>query len=194
MTTDAGSGGHDEIRASDRDRDDVIERLTQAVTDGRLTLDEYDERTGAALTARTHGDLAPLTRDLGRTQAPAAPAPAPAGRVERISAVLGNESRKGRWVVPEHLSAKSVLGDCHLEMQNATLRSRVTTIDAVAILGSITIFVPEGLDVRMTGTAILGARSFRLREQPRPGAPILQVNCHVRGGSVTVRPAKRRYR
>lgn len=193
MTSHTSSGGDDELRASDADRDDTIEQLTQAVTDGRLTLDEYNDRAGSALTARTHGELATLTRDLARVDAPAAP-PAHVPPEQQLAAVFGNESRKGRWVVPEHLAVKSVVGDCHIELQDASLQSRVTTIDAVAILGSVTIFVPEGLDVRMTGTAILGARSFQLREQPRPGAPVLHVNCRVRCGSVTVRPPKGRRR
>jgi hypothetical protein len=46
--------------------------------------------------------------------------------------VLGNESRKGPWVVPARLAVRSVLGDCHLEMQDAVIRQRVTVIDATA--------------------------------------------------------------
>jgi hypothetical protein len=47
-----------------------------------------------------------------------------------ITAVLGNESRKGPWVVPAHITVRSVRGDCHLEMQQAVIRQHVTTIDA----------------------------------------------------------------
>ncbi len=158
------------------------------MTDGRLTLEEYNERVASALTARRRGELASLTRDLGHAGAPASPAVPVAAT--QLTAILGNESRKGRWAVPGHLSLKSVLGDCHIEMQDASLQSRVTTIDAVAIFGSVTIFVPEGLDVRMTGTAVAGVKSIKLREEPRPGAPVLNVNCRVLCGSVTVRPPR----
>jgi hypothetical protein len=188
MTSHAIPPGDDDLRASDHDRDNTVEQLTEAATDGRLTLDEYNERVASALTARRRGELASLTRDLGHAGTPASPAVPVAAT--QLTAILGNESRKGRWVVPGHLSLKSVLGDCHIEMQEATLQSRVTTIDVVAIFGSVTIFVPEGLDVRMTGTAVAGAKSVKLREEPRPGAPVLNVNCRILCGSVTVRPPR----
>lgn len=53
-----------EVRASDADRDAVVERLRRALSQGRLTLAEFDERAAAAYAAKTHGDLAELTRDL----------------------------------------------------------------------------------------------------------------------------------
>jgi hypothetical protein len=80
-----------------------------------------------------------------------------------------------------------VLGDCHLELQRAVIRQPVTTIDATVRLGSVTIFVPDGIEVRLTGRAILGAKSSRLRHDPRPGAPVIEVRCDVLGGAVTVR-------
>ena len=52
------------LRASDADRDRVIELLRAAVADGRLDPVEFDERLDAALAARTIDALAPLTADL----------------------------------------------------------------------------------------------------------------------------------
>ena len=51
------------IRASDHDRQQVVDRLRSAVADGRLTVDEYVERMGRAYQAVTYGDLAPLYAD-----------------------------------------------------------------------------------------------------------------------------------
>ena len=84
-------------------------------------------------------------------------------------------------------TVRSVLGDCHLEMQHAVIRQRVTTIDATVRLGSMTIFVPDGIEVRMSGRAVLGAKSSQLRRAPHPGAPVIEVRCDVLLGSVTVR-------
>ena len=53
-----------ELRASHEDRDRVVELLRTAAGDGRLTAEELDERLEAALTARTHSELAVLTADL----------------------------------------------------------------------------------------------------------------------------------
>ena len=184
MSTDSehARAGGSMVRASDADRDRAVDSLAAASAEGRLSMEEYSQRSEAALLARTLGDLAGLTADL-----PAAPdsdtAPVPA----EITAVLGNESRKGPWVVPSHLVVRSVLGDCHLEMQQAVIGQHVTTIDATVRFGSVTIFVPDGTDVRMTGRAVLGAKSSQLRGEPRPGAPVIVVRCNVLCGSVTVR-------
>lgn len=55
---------HREIRASDAERDAVVERLRRALGQGRLTMEEYDGRVAAAYAAKTRGELAPLTQDL----------------------------------------------------------------------------------------------------------------------------------
>jgi hypothetical protein len=71
-----------DMRASDAERQDVVERLRAGLEDGRLKMDEYVERMGRAYDAVTHGDLAPLCRDLPETTTrpaaqPVGPAPAP---------------------------------------------------------------------------------------------------------------------
>ena len=52
------------IRASDNERDSVVEVLRDAYTDGRITLEEFGERTSAAYASKTWGDLRELTSDL----------------------------------------------------------------------------------------------------------------------------------
>jgi Domain of unknown function (DUF1707) len=52
------------IRASDQERDSVVDVLREAYTDGRLTLDEFEERMSAAYAAKTWTDLRQLTGDL----------------------------------------------------------------------------------------------------------------------------------
>jgi hypothetical protein len=52
------------LRASDADRNLIHNVLTEAFADGRLDRDEYDERTAAAMQARTLGQLPPLVVDL----------------------------------------------------------------------------------------------------------------------------------
>jgi len=52
------------IRASDQERESVVDVLRDAFTDGRLTFDEFEERTAAAYAAKTWGQLRELTADL----------------------------------------------------------------------------------------------------------------------------------
>lgn len=52
------------LRASDDDRDLVLKALERHFAAGRLNLDEFDQRSTAALAAVTRDDLAALTADL----------------------------------------------------------------------------------------------------------------------------------
>lgn len=69
------------LRASDSDREAVAEQLREAHTEGRLTLEELEDRLGKTYAARTFADLAPLTADLPpRPFGAVAPRPAEVGR------------------------------------------------------------------------------------------------------------------
>jgi DUF1707 SHOCT-like domain len=73
----------EKMRASDADRQEVVERLRGALDEGRLKMDEYLDRMGRAYDAVTYGDLEPLYSDLPESRAvarpePAEPSPAPA--------------------------------------------------------------------------------------------------------------------
>ena len=63
-----------QLRAADADRASVAEVLGTALHEGRLQVEEYDERLTAAYAARTHGELAALTADLPAAR-PTPPAP-----------------------------------------------------------------------------------------------------------------------
>ena len=82
--------------ASDADREQVVEILTAAFVQGRLTIDELRLRVGLALASRTFAELAPLIVDIpapplkpppaprpvrSATTAPAIPPPQPVGRM-----------------------------------------------------------------------------------------------------------------
>ena len=75
------------MRASDRDRQQVVDRLRSALEDGRLTMDEYVDRMEAAYKAVTYGDLAPLCADLP-TSTPVIAGPQTAAGAAAPSAVF----------------------------------------------------------------------------------------------------------
>lgn len=52
------------VRIGDAEREDAVAALGEHFATGRLTREEYDDRAGSALAARTAGDVAPLFRDL----------------------------------------------------------------------------------------------------------------------------------
>jgi hypothetical protein len=56
---------------SDADRDRAVSELSEALQAGRITADEFDQRSGQALAARTGKDLTALLADLPVEHAPA---------------------------------------------------------------------------------------------------------------------------
>ena len=88
------------LLAADTDRAAVVARLDQSLSDGRLTLAEYEERSGRAHAARTYGELAELTADLPRPAARPAPTrPAPVARAVYGGAWHGawGDDLRGAW-------------------------------------------------------------------------------------------------
>ncbi|MEU6829053.1 DUF1707 domain-containing protein [Nocardia beijingensis] len=65
----------DHVRASDADREKIIDRLRLAMNEGRLSLAEFDDRLQQVYAAKTYGELTPLLSDLP-AQRKAHPAPA----------------------------------------------------------------------------------------------------------------------
>jgi Domain of unknown function (DUF1707) len=70
-------GDRELMRASDDDRQQVVDRLREALADGRLKQEEFTERMGLAYQAVTHGDLAKLVADLPPASPQPEPRPAP---------------------------------------------------------------------------------------------------------------------
>jgi len=186
------------VRASDRERDAVVQRVQQAFAEGRLDDTEFDERMRAALTARTHADLDVLLSDLpAQTSAPVPAAAPAAGRGPgRLAIALKSSVRRGgRWRVPEKYTAVVYKGSGWLDLRAAELSGPVTTILAVAYKSQVTILVPPGLRVEMTGFGVTqGADEDDPGYRLPADAPVIHVRGVAYKGTVeiTTRPPERR--
>ncbi|HSX95933.1 MAG TPA: DUF1707 domain-containing protein [Streptomyces sp.] len=181
-----------DLRASDADRERVSEQLRDALAEGRLDMEEFEERLDATYKARTYGELAPITRDLPGAGAVAPPAlvpqpsvslvKGPAGEAswpERIVggdgtstwgvAVMSGFERKGRWTVPERFDCFAFWGGGELDLRDAYFAGREVTINCVAIMGGINVIVPPGVEVVVRGIGIMGG--FDHGEEGVPGDP-----------------------
>jgi hypothetical protein len=54
------------LRASDNDRDQIVDRLRKAATEGRIAAEELEHRVTKALRARTYDELDETVADLPR--------------------------------------------------------------------------------------------------------------------------------
>ena len=82
----AAGGERGKMRASDADRDDVVELLNLAYSEGRLSKDEYDARLDSAMSARTFADLDQVLTDLPAARATVAVPAAGTGAVAPVAA------------------------------------------------------------------------------------------------------------
>jgi hypothetical protein len=153
------------MRVSDADRHRVADILREAAGEGRLDIDELDERLESTYAAKTYADLVPITADLpvrGHETTPAArPQPAgpplPAARHDSSFAVLGGCSRKGVWQLGATHTAFAFCAGIDLDLREARFTSRETVIYANAIWAGIDIVVNEHTHVVVDGVGIMGA-------------------------------------
>lgn len=163
MSTDPPSSPH--LRASDADRDRVVELLRAAVVDGRLDPAEFDERLGAALAARTIDALAPLTTDLtavpGAGRALAVPPSGPVPDLVTIKERHGSVRRDGRWTLPRRLLLRTAWTAVTLDLTSAVRGASELVIELKVTGGDIDLVLAPGmivdaneLSVRHSGLAI----------------------------------------
>ena len=178
------------LRVSDADRDATIELLKERTADGTLTLDEFAERVGTALAARTRGELAAACKDLaGPTEASAARR----STTHTVVSVMAGAGKKGRWRCGDRVVAVAVMGGCHIDFRGAEIDADEVHVVAVAIMGGIDIIVPEGIDVSLDGLPVMGGKDMKVKDVPTlPGSPRLLVHAYPIMGGVTVRSRPRR--
>ena len=172
------------LRISDEDRHKVAEVLRRAAGDGRIDLDELDERLEATYAAKTYGDLVPITADLPvagqqRHVTPRVDATVvPAATHASSFSIMGDCSRKGVWEVPAKHNAFSMMGSITIDLREAVFTSQETVIEAVAIMAGIDIYVNPQTRVVVEGVGIMGDFSeSRSKVAPdlRLDSPIVRV-------------------
>ena len=184
------------MRISDADRQRVADVLRDAAGDGRLDLEELDERLEATWHAKTYADLVPITVDLQAAGAVAPPAPArrtpsgvPAVGHASSVAIMGDCKRRGVWHVPERHSAFALMGSVTLDLREALLSGHETHIFASAVMGDVKVLVPAHVHVVVDGTPIMGdygQAKDRVPAELGPDSPVVRVRGVALMGSVQV--------
>jgi len=184
------------LRASDADRQRVADVLGQAYADGRLSMDEFNERNAAVWAAKTIGDLTPITLDLGGTPATVA-VDGGAGLVNvngvpaiRTYAILSTKRQPEYWAVPSMISVLSFMGSAEYDCRKATFLSPRVELSIFAYMGSVILYVPDGVSVIDKTTSVLGSIVLKDLTPAKPGAPVIELTGFIFVGSVEVRGAE----
>ena len=137
------------LRASDADRDRVIEQLRAAVADGRLESAEFHERLDAALAARTFDALAPLTADLAApgNRAAVARSAGPAPTLLTVEQKHGVVRREGKWTLPQRLAVRTAWSGVLLDLTEALHPEPELVIDMKVTGGAVELILAPGMTV-----------------------------------------------
>jgi hypothetical protein len=178
-----------ELRASDADRERTATTLTRAAGDGRIDVDELEERLQLAYAARTHGELEGLLTDIGTD----VDAEHPGDRVVAggadgtswVVSIMGGSDRKGRWRLAKRCTVVNVMGGSDLDLCDAELTDHVTELRVYSLMGGADIRVPDGVDVQVSKFAFMGGHGVELGDHvPPPGAPVIRIRLvSVMGGA-----------
>jgi class 3 adenylate cyclase len=193
----------------------VVDALSRHTGAGRLTLDEFADLAGRVYAARTRRDLdealAGLPDDVelrrpapGSGVAPAADdgggsgdsqeAP-PAAPRRRFVAIMSAAGARGRWRAPARITAFAFWGNVKVDLRQAVIEEGVVEVTAWAIMGSVQVVVPDGIQVDLDGMVVMGGstdQTHRSKTPPLPQAPLIRVHARGLWGGVTARTGRRR--
>ncbi|WP_199435129.1 DUF1707 SHOCT-like domain-containing protein [Qaidamihabitans albus] len=208
MTEQPGRPDPKQLRASDADRERIAQILHSALGEGRITVNELEERLDQVYSAKTLGDLEPVVEDLPDVSTSAALLPVTPAQVHRPDqriggqpgsavsiAIMSGTARKGNWVVPPQHNSFAFWGGVEIDLRHARFAERHSTITAVAIMGGIEITVPDDIVVEVTGIGIMGAFETTDKkgaaDSAAPDAPVVRINGLAFWGGVEVKRVPR---
>ncbi|AEV85325.1 hypothetical protein ACWT_4305 [Actinoplanes sp. SE50] len=157
---------------SDGDRERTAELLQHACGDGRLTLEEFSVRVGAVWAAETDAELARTIDGL-----PAQPVVGSAATVDKVVTIFSQTRRRGRWRLRDRiLRTTTLFGSTELDLRSVLTGQDVIEISGTCWFGQMTVIVPEGMEVDLTGTHAFSQHELRLAPVRRlPGTPEVRV-------------------
>jgi hypothetical protein len=174
------------LRVSDAERDAAAARLKNAAVEGRLTLEELADRTGAVLAATDRAELDALLTDLP------APVPASSERAPRrwFFGIMGGDTIRGPTRIAGESRMLNFMGGTDLDLSQAIVPGGVLTLQIVSVMGGSRIRVPRGVHVEHSGFSLMGGDTVKAAEDepPSPDAPVIRIRSfNLMGGSTISR-------
>jgi hypothetical protein len=188
-----------ELRASDGDREHTADLLRDAAGEGRLTMEELEERLHLVYETRTRRELERLVADVvvhddRRSAAGAHRVPVRRGEggTSWLVAIMSGRERKGRWRLASRCVVVNVMGGSDLDLNEVEFADGVVELIVFSLMGGTEIHVPEGLNVELSEFALMGGNDASLGdEHPDPGGPVLRLRLiSIMGGADVKRGRK----
>ncbi len=174
------------FRISDADREHAAQRLQKALSEGRITVAELEERLGVVYAARYAAELRPPLADLPSDGPPVAVTPA--GPPLVLKAGMSAIKRTGPWRVPPRIRVLSGVGSVLLDFCDADNPHPVVEVELELGAGSAKLLVPDDATVNVDNLVPgMGSVRCAVPSTPQPGHPHFVVHGRTAVGSVRVR-------
>lgn len=180
-------------------RQSIIVQLTEHFAADNLSVDALEERLDGAHRAATLEELRALVSDLPVVHAGARPVAVPRTYVspstgthvaekQFIVGVMGGAERKGVWTPARETIVVALMGGVELDFREARMPPGVTEVNIFAVMGGAEIIVPPGVQVDLSGFALMGGFGQTGYAPPPtdPDAPVLRIGGFAFMGGVEV--------
>jgi hypothetical protein len=171
-------------------RDAAVARLTQAFADGRLELEDLEQRLDIVVRCTSVADLELTLTGLGPPTEPSAEpdvtVPAPSFRTDRPRAsartivVMSGAHRRGRRVPAPVHRVFALMGGATLDLRDAELLPGTTEIRVNVLMSRVRVIVSPDLDLEVDGWAFLGGIDKRDLHPAPLETQMRRVRIHAR--------------
>lgn len=192
------------FRIGHKERDEAIEVLREAAGDGRITVDELDERMEKVHAAKFPVDLDEVLADL-TTELPSdrfRPTSAIMPAIDRGQAIMGHdrfdplvikagwdsEVRRARWAVPPYIRCEPSMSNIELNFLEVDTDLQVIEIEIVAGMGTVTVVIPDDWAVNVDELSkTWGNVKSVVNAVPTGRKPLLRVSGSIGMGTFKAR-------
>ncbi len=195
------SGVKIEDRPFDQVREEAIDQLIMNYSHGVISAEAFERRLDIASDAKTHQQLIDVVADLTlapdkqyqqqreRSFSPRYQAGNDT-RNENIISILSSNQHSGQWLVPAEIRIISVLGSIELDFSEAIFQHQQIVIRVNNWIGSLTILVPEQVNVVSNMFNIIGSTDNRAPCMGDRQAPQIIIEGYSVLGSLDVKLKK----
>jgi hypothetical protein len=189
---------------SPEQREAAVARLTQAFADGRIELEDLEQRLDIVVRATNLEDLKLTLTGLGTPDSPSdaqdVRVASPPFRTDRPKAsprtvvIMSGAHRRGRWVPAPIHRVFALMGGARLDLRDAELLPGITEIRLNVLMGGVSVIVPPDMDVEVDGWAFMGG----IEERDIHPAPLesqarrLRIYARIVMGGVEVKVRERK--
>jgi hypothetical protein len=98
------------------------------------------------------------------------------------------ESQANTILEGSGISWRSIFGTIDLDLRQSRLGGRETVLEVYNLFGTVTVIVPEGVEVVVRGGGLFASQKIELPERPPiAGGPRLTIETRGSGGTLHVR-------